>query len=356
MRGRLDHRDLSVRRGRAVSGGSELHGRGRICTSSSTTVDVHVTDATPPSGSISIAGGAAYTKTTAVTVATAATDSGSGLSQVALSNDGVSWTTRAYAPSQAWTLPATNGTRTVHVKWRDQAGNWSAVKTDTIVLDTVGPTVTAPRRGFVAGTAISAGNISLWVPWSGSDATSGIARYELAQSTDDGPWTTVSTTLTGPGATRSLATQHRYRFRVRGIDKAGNTGDVGDGRDVPDLALQRVQRAISYAARGRRSRARRTGAVGPRKSSTAGARASISITGRSIAWVARTGPDRGQAAVYVNGSKVATVDLYASSPTASGWCGSAAGRRPARARSPSGWPAPAAGRASISTRWSPRIR
>ena len=58
----------------------------------------------------------------------------------------------------------------------------------------------------------------------GPDATSGIARYELLQSTDGGSWTTVSTTLTSPTADRSLARLHTYRFRVRAVDKAGNVG------------------------------------------------------------------------------------------------------------------------------------
>jgi hypothetical protein len=36
----------------------------------------------------------------------------------------------------------------------------------------------------------------------------------------------------------------------------------------------------------------------------------MTFTGRSVAWVARTGPNRGVATVYVNGTKFATVDLY----------------------------------------------
>ncbi len=96
-------------------------------------------DRTIPSGTASLAGGAVFTKSTAVTVATTATDSGSGLSQVALSNDGAAWTNRTYASSQAWTLTGGQGNKTVHVKWKDAAGNWSAPKSDTILLDSVAP-------------------------------------------------------------------------------------------------------------------------------------------------------------------------------------------------------------------------
>ena len=143
-----------------------------------------VVDTTPPVGAISIAAGAAMTNNTAVTLAVGSTDAGSGVSQVALSNDGTTWTTLAYAASQAWTLPATDGVRTVFAKWKDVAGNWSALTSDTIVLDTLGPNVSAPNRSFVAGTAISAGKITVRIPWTGTDATTAIARYELEQQTD----------------------------------------------------------------------------------------------------------------------------------------------------------------------------
>ena len=285
---------------------------------------IKVLDTTPPSGSVTIAGGASYTKVTAVTVATAATDTGTGLDFVKLSNDGTNWTSRPYAASQAWTLPATNGTRTVYVKWVDKAGNISAVKTDTIVLDTVAPTATAPRRGFVASSSISAGRIALRVPWSGSDATSGIARYELAQSTDGGAWTTVSTTLTSPTATRNLAPLHTYRFRVRAVDKAGNPGSWATGTTFRISRYSESNAAITYSGSWTKVSSTAYWGSAAKKSSTAGAKASLTFSGRSIAWVARTGPDRGKAGIYVNGTKVATVDLY--SPTAQAqrvvWVGS----------------------------------
>jgi len=253
-----------------------------------------------------------------------ASDGGSGPSQVALSNDGTNWTTRPYAASQAWTLPATNGTRTVYAKWKDAAGNWSAVKTDTIVLDTVAPTVTEPRRGFAPGTPISSGRISLWVPWSGTDATSGIARYELAQSNDGGAWTTISTTLTSPAASRMLETERTYAFRARAVDNAGNVGAWATGATFRISRYSEYNQAISYSGPWSTVSNPAYLGGGVKTSSTAGATASLTFTGRSIAWVARTGPDRGQADIYVNGAKVATVDLYSVSPGAQRvvWVGS----------------------------------
>jgi len=82
----------------------------------------------------------------------------------------------------------------------------------------------------------------------------------------------------------------------------------------PTTSISRYQESsgrISYRGtwRGATGTSFRGGAA--RKSSAAGAKASITFTGRSIAWVARTGPDRGRAAVFVDGVRIATVDLYA---------------------------------------------
>ncbi len=268
-------------------------------------------DITPPTGSISIAGGAAYTRTRFVTVATPATDDSGHVTEMALSNDGITWTTGGYAPMRHWALEAIDGTRTVHVKWKDAAGNWSAVETDTIVLDTVKPSVTVPLRSFVVGSGIDAGRISVRVPWSASDDKSGIARYELEQSTG-GVWAMVSTTLTSPSITRLLATQQDYQFRVRAVDGAGNTS-VATGKPFRISRYSEHNSAIRYNGSWTNDANPAYWGGAARRSSTAGARASLTFTGRHIAWVARTGPDRGKAGIFVNGTQVATVDLY--SPT-----------------------------------------
>jgi hypothetical protein len=48
-------------------------------------------------------------------------------------------------------------------------------------------------------------------------------------------------------------------------------------------------------------------------STDTGARLRFDFVGRSVSWIATKGPKRGKAAVYVDGNKVATIDLYASS-------------------------------------------
>ena len=181
-------------------------------------------DATGPTGTVSINGGAATTTALQVTLSVPATDALTGVAAVRLSDDGSTWVTRAYAASQAWTLPAVGGTRTVYVQWRDGAGNWSSTASDSITLDRTGPTVSGFQRSFVAGTTISADKIRLRLSWTGTDAVTGVARYEMQQRTDGGAWTSISTSLTSPTIDRSLATGHTYAFQVRGVDHAGNAG------------------------------------------------------------------------------------------------------------------------------------
>jgi hypothetical protein len=115
--------------------------RDNVNIESSVYSDTITLDTSAPSGSILIDSGVEYTTSTSVTLTLSASDEGSGVSQMVLSNDGVfdtePWET--YATSKAWTLTAGDGTKTVYVKYKDVAGGVSAVYTDSIVLDTAAP-------------------------------------------------------------------------------------------------------------------------------------------------------------------------------------------------------------------------
>jgi len=58
------------------------------------------------------------------------------------SNDGVSWSGEENsATSKTWTLTTGEGLKTVYVQYKDNAGNWSASVSDTIIMDTIPSTV-----------------------------------------------------------------------------------------------------------------------------------------------------------------------------------------------------------------------
>ena len=109
-------------------------------------------DTTPPTGTIVINNNKPYTNTALVTLTLSAKDSSSRVSQMQFSDDNITWSTPVkYARSKKWTLPQGDGTKTVYAKFSDKAGNWSIAYSDSITLDTQGPsiTVTSPTEGEV---------------------------------------------------------------------------------------------------------------------------------------------------------------------------------------------------------------
>lgn len=106
---------------------------GNVCLPVNDTITV---DMTPPTGGIVINGGAAETKSPAVTLTLAATDSRSGVAQMRFSNNGTSWSAwESYAAQRVWALPAGSGAKTVTVQFNDRAGNVSGSFADTIRLN-----------------------------------------------------------------------------------------------------------------------------------------------------------------------------------------------------------------------------
>ena len=176
--------------------------------------------------------------------------------------------------------------------------------------DTVPPTATAPSRALVIGSGIAGSGLPVRIGWAATDALSGVARYELGQSTDGGSWATVSTTLTSPSLYRYASSGHTYRFRVRAVDRAGNVGAWAYGSTFRVTGVSQASSAVRYAGTWATSTSTTWWGGTARSSSRAGSTATYTFTGRSIAWVGLKGVGRGKANVYVNGVLKATVDLY----------------------------------------------
>ena len=121
-------------------------------------------ETTPPTGTNSINAGAAYSTSTSVTLTLSCSDS-NGCTEMQFSNDDVSYSAaEAYTTGKAWTLTVGDGTKTVYVKFKDTAGNWSTAYSDTIMLDSTLPAVssTSPTSG-ATGVAL---NSNVTVTWS----------------------------------------------------------------------------------------------------------------------------------------------------------------------------------------------
>jgi hypothetical protein len=174
-------------------------------------------------------------------------------------------------------------------------------------------TVTAPVTEFnTNGYVDENGLIRVRVNWSSSGS---VARYELAQQTDDdGNWVVLATNLTSTNYDAFLTSRHRYNFRVRAIDGAGNATGWATGQSGWLWPHNETSGDITFSGSWRLMYPTCLyWDWGSNKSSQAGASATYSFHARSVAWVARKGPDRGSVNVYLDGTKVATLDLYANS-------------------------------------------
>jgi hypothetical protein len=102
-----------------------------------------------------------------------------------------------YVTTKSWTLPAGSGEKRVYVKFKDSAGNVSAIYSDTITLDTTAPelewhTSTGETRTFSFDTvdnsttsSISSDNLytedtlPTFTFTKAGDSTSGVDRYQI---------------------------------------------------------------------------------------------------------------------------------------------------------------------------------
>jgi RHS repeat-associated protein len=101
-------------------------------------------DETPPTGTITINSGAEVTSSTAVTLTLSATDTDTGVSEMRFSNDNSTWDDWIdYATSATWTLTSGEDSKTVYVQFENLAGVSSTSYSDTILLDTTAPVISA---------------------------------------------------------------------------------------------------------------------------------------------------------------------------------------------------------------------
>jgi hypothetical protein len=212
--------------------------------------DSIILDTSGPTGSIIINNGVAATNRTGVALSIAASDLGTGLDKMCLSNDNMTFTQwESFTGSKPWTLPEGDGVKTVYVQFMDKAGFSSAIYRATIIFDTVRPTARAGTNQTVWQHTILTFNAS------GSTDDRGIDSYT---------WTLVD------GSMKTLSgMMPQYRFSNPGTynvilivrDIAGNTATQGftvtveksfwpyplDGGNSPTNVLMRVLLPLTVA-------------------------------------------------------------------------------------------------------------
>jgi hypothetical protein len=176
---------------------------------------------TPPTGTLAINAGAAFTKATAVTLALTAQDP-AGVASMCVTTAATCTTYEPFAATKAWTLPANNGPTTLRLFLVDKLGNASTTPaaTATIRLDT-----TTPSGGALVG---QAGVSQVALSWTAAtDSGSGVGSYRVVFAVGAAPASCATGTVLTEANVRAfthtgLLNQTSYGYRVCAIDRVGN--------------------------------------------------------------------------------------------------------------------------------------
>jgi hypothetical protein len=194
-------------------------------------------------------------------------------------------------------------------------GTFQATVLVAVVRDTTKPTVSGLAESFSAQT-VATSTTGETISWSGSDAGSGIAKFELQVSVNGGAYTSIAlATLTSTSINRAQADDTSYRYRVRATDKEGNVSAWLNG---PPWRLGRVQDdSASIVYTGSWVASADPSALGGshRSASSSSDRASIKLSVRDFAWVATKTATSGSAEVWIDGVLDSTIDLHSSATT-----------------------------------------
>jgi beta-N-acetylhexosaminidase len=181
-----------------------------------------------------------------------------------------------------------------------------------LLADGLAPSVHSPASALSAPSTMAYHSVPVRTTWFASDP-SGIAQTSLEGQTSGGGWAI----KTAPGSTatalvQSLAFGSTYRYAANATDRAGNTSGWAFGPTFEPLLSQ--QSSSSVTRLGAWTSAANSLASGGSLaySTAAGASATFTFFGSSVAWVAYRGPNRGSAGVYIDGVLVRTVSLYSS--------------------------------------------
>jgi hypothetical protein len=202
------------------------------------------TDMTPPTGTVSINAGAAWTNNLSVTLTLSATDNegGLGVYDMSFSNDNITWSAwRAYATTTTWSMAYETGTpgpRTVYVRFRDGGSNVSdGTISDSIGWENTRPTGTVLIDGGNAYTASQTVSLTL----SATDV-GGSGLTEMSFSNNNSTWsawepyaTSKSWTLTDGAAIKYVYARYR--------DAAGNVS-----LSANDTIAYLLQYTLTYTA------------------------------------------------------------------------------------------------------------
>jgi hypothetical protein len=193
-------------------------------------------------------------------------------------------------------------------------GPTNSVVAEQVTLDRTPPSTPSfsaitPQTGL----SLSGASVLLRLAWTTSaDSGSGLAPtlpYQLEQSVSGGIWTSVDA-YGGPTAGVAASSSGTVRFRVRAIDIAGNVGGWAYTPTMSPRLVQQTSTHVKYGGVWSTSKSSTYSAGSLKHAKIGGSTATYTFTGRSIGLVTTKGASRGKVKIYVNGTRIATIDLY----------------------------------------------
>ncbi|MFE2639322.1 peptidoglycan recognition protein [Streptomyces scopuliridis] len=193
------------------------------------------------------------------------------------------------------------GTHKVSVRAVHQSGKTATSAAATVVAETTAPTFTtkpalALRAGVVNTTAVP-----LTLSWKAADSAAlKEVRLTAPVAKTYGPTTTSAAHTAKSGAATT--------WSMTAYDQAGNTAAASVAGTPVIVQESSATRTGSWTTKSS------TSYLGGKSYTSSAKNASLSwtFTGRSVAWVVSRASTSGQAYVYLDGTKVATVDLKSS--------------------------------------------
>ncbi|MEV8206423.1 N-acetylmuramoyl-L-alanine amidase [Streptomyces sp. NPDC079189] len=246
-----------------------------------------------------LSGTSYYTKS-AITVGWSATTPSTLISKYELLVDGKSVATAAAtATSAKATLGA--GTHKIQVRATHQSGKTATSAVATMIADQTAPTFTTkPNLALRTGT-VNTTAVPLTLKWKATDAASlKEVRLTAPVAKTYGPTTTSASHTAKSGAATA--------WSMTAYDLAGNTAAASVSGTPVILQETSATKTGTWTTKSSSSY------LGGKSYSSSSKSASLTwtFTGRSAAWVVSRASTSGQAYVYVDGTKVATVDLKSS--------------------------------------------
>jgi hypothetical protein len=189
--------------------------------------------------------------------------------------------------------------------------------TASVIVDTTGPVVSPPVVTLRSGLSMSGTSIPVAIAWSASDPLTGVSDTSLERALGAGAYVDQALpAATSTSVTQTLASSSSaYRFRDQAIDGRGNPSLWATGPWTFMTLRQETGTGIVYS--GSWTSSSTSTALGGkiRSTSSKGASVSYTFTGRGVSFVSRKGTTSGKVSVYLDGTYIGSVDLYASATT-----------------------------------------